>query len=294
MSGENALRQFLSSRRAAISPGQTGLPASPAARRVPGLRREEVAALAGVSVAYYTKLEQGRTGRISDQVLAAVENALQLDDLERLHFRTLVRNAGRRTSPRPPADVKARPALIAMIYALDPAPALIHGPRLDILAANDTAKLLIDDFAAMPARDRNLARWTFLNPRAKVVYPKWHLIAPQVAAGLRHLSVGRPADPLLEQLIGEITVASPEFAGYWAQYRLYEHSHGTKEFFNEIVGQLTLRYETMALPRDDGQSVIVYTADRGSPSEEKLRLLASWGAPARQPGHQPHSGHRPT
>jgi transcriptional regulator with XRE-family HTH domain len=294
MTRDNALRQFLTSRRAAINPRQTGLPASPALRRVPGLRREEVAALAGVSVAYYTKLEQGRIGRISDEVLAAVENALHLDDLERLHFRTLVKNAGHRTSTRPAADVKARPALIAMIHALDPAPALIHGPRLDVLAANDTAKLLIDDFDAMPVKDRNLARWTFLNPRAKIVYPKWQLIAPQVAAALRHLTVGREADPLLEQLIGEITIASPEFAGYWSEYRLYEHSHGTKQFFNETVGELALRYETLALPRDDGQSVIIYTADRGSPSEEKLRLLASWSAPAVHPGNQSHSEYRPT
>jgi transcriptional regulator with XRE-family HTH domain len=293
MTGDNALRQFLTSRRAAIDPRQTGLPSSRTMRRVPGLRREEVAALAGVSVAYYTKLEQGRIGQISDEVLAAVENALQLDELERLHFRTLVKNAGHRTGVRPAADVKARPGLIAMIHALDPSPAIVHGPRLDVLAANHTAKLLIDDFDAMSAKDRNLARWTFLNPRAKVVYPKWRLIAPQVAAALRHLTVGRAADPLLEQLVGEIMLASPEFADYWSEYRLYEHSHGTKEFFNEIVGELTLGYETLSLPRDDGQSVIVYTADRGSPSEEKLRLLASWSAPAVRPENPSHSDHRP-
>jgi transcriptional regulator with XRE-family HTH domain len=295
MTGDNALREFLASRRAAIDPQQTGLPSSPGGRRVPGLRREEVAALAGVSVAYYTKLEQGRVGRISDEVLTAVENALRLDELERLHFRTLVEDAGHRAGrARPPVAAKTRPALLTMIHALDPVPAMIYGPRLDVLAVNHTARLLIDDFEAMPVKDRNLARWTFLNPRAKILYPKWHVIAPQVAAALRHITVGRTADPQMEQLIGEISVASPEFAGYWAAYRLHEHSHGVKQFYNETVGDLTLRFETLSPRGDDGQNVVVYTADRGSPSEEKLHLLASWNAPSVRPGNQPNSAPRPS
>ncbi|HET6293106.1 MAG TPA: hypothetical protein VFG33_07015 [Kribbella sp.] len=134
----------------------------------------------------------------------------------------------------------------------------------------------------------------FLNPRAKTVYPDWKTIAPQVAAALRHLTVGRAADPLLEQLVGEIAVASAEFTRYWSEYRLFEHSYGAKQFFNETVGAMTLRYETLAPPGDDGQSVVIYTADRGSPSEEKLQLLASWNSPTVEPAAQRHDHHRPS
>ncbi|MGW3247738.1 helix-turn-helix transcriptional regulator [Streptomyces sp. NPDC001070] len=279
MDAERALRDFLVSRRAAVDPGQTGLPVGYGSRRVPGLRREEVAALAGVSVAYYTKLEQGRIGRISEEVLAAVERALQLDQLESAHLRTLVRNAGSRPTPSTPPPVKARPGVVAMVHALD-LPAMVYGPRLEVLAVNHTAKLLVDDFDAMPVQERNLARWTFLNPRARTVYPEWSKIAPQVAAALRQVAADRAADPVLEQLVGEIAVASPDFARFWAEYRLYEHSYGVKRFFNETVGEMTLHYETMALPGGKGQSVVVFRADRGSPSEEKLRILASWNVPS--------------
>lgn len=295
MTGDNPLREFLTSRRAAISPPQTGLPSSPTGRRVPGLRREEVAALAGISAAYYTKLERGRVGQVSDEVARAIEGALRLDPLERIHFRALLKNrAGRTATPAGPR-VKARPALIATIHALD-TPALVLGPRLDVLAANTAARTLIDDFDALPVKERNLARWTLLSRRARVVYPDWAMIAPQVAAQLRHLAVERAADPLMEQLVGEIMIASPEFARYWSQYRLNEHAYGAKKFFNETVGEFTLNYETLALPSDDGQSVIIYTADHGSPSEEKLRLLASWSAPAvasnAQRSASPPAGHR--
>jgi transcriptional regulator with XRE-family HTH domain len=288
MTGDNALRDFLTSRRAAIDPHSVGLPRSPAVRRVPGLRREEVAALAGVSVAYYTKLEQGRVGRVSDEVLSAVSSALRLDDLERLHLRALAERSGARDRSPHNTVRKARPALTAMIHALDPVPAMVHGPHMDVLAVNHTAKLLIDDFDTMPRKDRNLARWTFLNPRARTVYPDWPTVAGQVAAALRHRTVGRAADPLLEQLIGEIAVASPEFARYWSEYRLYEHSHGVKQFFNETVGAMTLHYETLALPGDDTQHVVIYTADRGSPSAEKLQLLANWHAPTLNPTAYQH------
>jgi transcriptional regulator with XRE-family HTH domain len=278
MAVESALlRDFLTSRRAAIEPHEVGLPPSSAVRRVPGLRREEVAALAGVSAAYYTKLEQGRIGRISEEVLNAVANALGLDELERLHFRSLVRQVNGRSRVQPPTS-KARAGLVATVHALEPVPAMVYGPRLEILAVNHSAKLLFDDFDAMPVRERNLARWTFLNPRAKIVYPQWRVIAPQVAGSLRHLTVQRAGDPYLEQLVGEISVASPEFARYWAGYQLYEHSYGDKLLFNEIVGELTLHYESLALP-DDGQTLVLYSADRGSPSEEKLRLLSSWTSP---------------
>lgn len=272
------LHEFLASRRAAITPESVGLPPSNSIRRVKGLRREEVAILAGVSVDYYVKLEQGRAENISEQALEAVENALRLDELERKHLRSLLRPGSIHT-PRPAASApKARPAVLSMIHALDPVPAVIHGPHLEILGINHAGKALLDDFDAMPREDRNLAKWMFLNPRAKVVYLNWEAIAPQMVAILRNAAIPGVRNELLTRLVGELTVASPEFARMWSDYRLFEHSHGVKHFFNETVGEMKINYETMPLPGDHGQSVVVYTADVGSASEEKLKLLASWTA----------------
>ena len=278
MSTSNQLREFLTSRRAALSPEDVGLPGSLAPRRLAGLRREEVAILAGVSVDYYTKLEQGRATNVSEHVLEAIARALRLDELERKHLRSLLHPSSVHT-PRPPSTpAKARPAVLAMIHAMD-VPAVIHGPHLEVLGINAGAKALLGDFESMPAKDRNMARWMFLDPRAKIVYLNWDQIAPQMVAILRAAAVTGVRNDILEKLVGELTVASPEFARFWSDYRLFEHTHGVKRFFNETVGELRLNYETLALPGDRGQTVIVYSADRGSPSEEKLRLLASWNAP---------------
>lgn len=278
MTTSRQLRDFLASRRAALTPEEVGLPGSPAPRRLAGLRREEVAILAGVSVDYYTKLEQGRATNVSEQVLQAIERALRLDELERKHLRSLLHPSSIHT-PRPPSTPpKARPAVLAMIHAMD-VPAVIHGPRLEVLGINAGAKALLGDFEAMAAKDRNMARWMFLDPRAKIVYLDWDQIAPRMVAILRAAAVTGVRDDSLEKLVGELTVASHEFARFWSDYRLFEHTHGVKRFFNETVGELKLNYETLALPGDRGQTVVVYSADRGSPAEEKLRLLASWNAP---------------
>ncbi|WP_413105693.1 helix-turn-helix transcriptional regulator [Streptomyces sp. Inha503] len=288
MTREDALRAFLTSRRAAIGPEGVGLPAAGDTRRVPGLRREEVAALAGISAAYYKKLEQGRAGHVSGQVISAVARALRLNALERAHLTALLRE--QRHSPdvgTPAGTVKARPSVASMVHAMDPLPAVVHGPRLEVLALNRTAALLIDDFESMPLRSRNLARWTFLNPRAKQVYADWPTVAPQVAAGLRHIAANRVRDRILERLIGEITIASPEFAQFWSEYDLYEHGHGIKTFRNDLVGTLTLEYETLALSDAEDQSLIVYTPQRGSADEEKLHIMASWGRSRHGAGHKP-------
>ena len=277
--GGSELQEFLRSRRAAISPEEAGLPQSTTARRLPGLRREEVAILAGVSVDYYVKLEQGRATNISEQVLRAIEGALRLDSLERKHLRTLLHPDSVYTRRVAPTPVKARPALLSMVHALD-VPAVIHGPHLEVLGINQAGKALLDDFDAMPSSERNMARWMFLNPRAKVVYRNWETIAPQMVAILRDAAGGGNHNDYLSALVGELTVASREFAGFWADYRLFEHTYGVKHFYNETVGELTVNYETLPLPADGGQTVVVYTADPGSPSEEKLRLLASWNAAA--------------
>lgn len=269
MTTGDELRGFLTSRRAALSPEEVGLPSPATARRVPGLRREEVASLAGVSVHYYVKLEQGRAGNVSGQVLAAIARALRLDDVETRYLRSLLQ-PGTHPAPAPP---RARPALRSMIGALD-VPAVIHGPHLEVLAINHAGKALLDDFEAMPPADRNTAKWMFLSPRARVVYRDWARIAADVVAVLR----AGPADDAVARLVGELRTRSPEFAELWAEHRVAEHQHGVKRFFHEAVGDLTLNWQTLHLPDSQGQSVIVYSADTGSPSEEKLRLLASWTA----------------
>lgn len=273
----NELRDFLASRRAAIDPVQAGLPGGNSSRRVPGLRREEVAILSGVSVDYYVKFEQGRAKNVSDQVLEAIENALRLDGLERTHLRTLLRPGNVYTPRRAPAAIKARPAVLSMINALS-VPAVIHGPHLEVLGINQAGKALIDDFDAMPPEERNMARWMFLNPRAKSIYLNWNTIAPQMVAILRAAAIAGVRNDALSKIVGDLTVASPDFARFWNEYRLFEHTYGIKHFFNETVGELKINYETLPLPGDNGQTIVVYSADAGSPSEEKLTLLSSWAA----------------
>ncbi|MGW2092279.1 helix-turn-helix transcriptional regulator [Promicromonospora sukumoe] len=288
--GANDLREFLTSRRDALDPHDVGLPPSATLRRVPGLRREEVAALAGVSTAYYTKLEQGRAGDVSDQVIDAVARALHLDDLERLHLHHLARSAqpSRVRSIPPEPEPRARAALAATVHALHTVPAMVLGPRAEVLAANRLATLLLDDFTALPRRERNIVRWTFLNPRARQVYADWTDVAAQVAASWRALAGARPDDAKLKHMIGELAAASPQFREAWAAHRLYEHTHGSKTFRSGLAGAITLHYESMAL-EDDGQTMVIYTAERGSRSEEALQLLASWGSEAGIAGARPAS-----
>jgi transcriptional regulator with XRE-family HTH domain len=280
MDEATSLRAFLTSRRAAIDPGQVGLPRSTVARRKRGLRREEVAVLAGVSVDYYARLEQGRIGNVSNQVLTAIEDALQLDELERSHLRTLI-------SPQPPgptrqrvAKLKARPAIRRLLDAMDPVPAILQGPRLEVLATNRAARVLVADFDAMAPAMRNIARWLFLDPAARVTYPQWDEVAAPVVATLRANLSPHTHDEELEDLVGELSEASTDFARFWADYQLYRHGHGKKRFFHEAVGTMTLNYETLNVPGDEGMFVSTYTADVGSPSDEKLRLLLSWSADA--------------
>jgi transcriptional regulator with XRE-family HTH domain len=268
------LGEFLRSRRARLTPPDVGLPWRSGGRRVSGLRREEIALLAGVSVDYYTRLEQGRARNVSEQVLYAVADALRLDRIEREHLKDLVKPTPA-TSPRQP---KARPAIRMMLDALDPVPAVVHGPRLEVVAINRMGKVLIDDFDAMPAADRNMAKWMFLNPKARVVYPEWPEIAAQMVAILRVAAGPDATDPLLTALVGELSTRSPEFARFWADYRVFKHTHGTKRFHHDAVGEMTINYESLVPPADPELSLIVYSAATGSPSEEKLKLLSSWAA----------------
>jgi transcriptional regulator with XRE-family HTH domain len=277
MTQTNELREFLRSRRARLAPADVGLATragtATSGRRVTGLRREELAMLAGVSPDYYARLEQGRARNVSEQVLTAVAEALQLDELERRHLIDLVRpvaDNGVTTIP-----VRARAAVRSMLDALDPVPAVLHGPCLDVVAVNRMGKVLIDDFDAMIPAERNMVRWMFLDPKARQVYPDWSEIAAQLVAILRVAAGNAANEQRLAALVGELTTRSTEFADYWADYQVFQHTHGPKRFHHNAVGVLTLNYETLLFPADPGLSLIVYTADRGSPSAEKLQQLAS-------------------
>ncbi|MEI5011075.1 helix-turn-helix transcriptional regulator [Streptomyces sp. PmtA] len=291
MADHTELRDFLTSRRARLTPPEVGLPWHTDGRRVAGLRREEIAVLAGVSVDYYTRLEQGRARNVSDQVLDAVAAALRLDDLERRHLFDLVRTTGRTSGPSspPPAAaavprLRARPGLHALLRSLDPTPAVLHGPRLEVVAINRMGRVLLDDFDALPVAERNTARWMFLDPKAREVYPDWEEIAEQTVAILR-VTAGRDTrDPALSALVGELSTRSDEFARYWANYRVFQHTYGSKRFRHPAVGEMTLSYETLHPAADSEVYLTVYTAAEGSPSEERLRILSSWSAtPADSP-----------
>ncbi|MEV4601253.1 helix-turn-helix transcriptional regulator [Amycolatopsis sp. NPDC049253] len=247
----NELRDFLTSRRAALSPSDVGLPGPTTARRVKGLRREEVAILAGVSVHYYVKLEQGRAGNVSGQVVDAVVRALRLDEVESRYLRSLLQPGSSRAA-------RARPARQSMIRALS-VPAVIHGPHLEMLGINHAGKTLLDDFDAMPVADRNTARWRFLNPRARVVYRDWADIAADVVAVLRASPAGEP----LSRLVGDLSLRSAEFATMWADHRVAEHQHGVKRFYHETVGDLRLNWQTLHLIASSTTGRYALTRARG-------------------------------
>jgi transcriptional regulator with XRE-family HTH domain len=272
MDRPDELRAFLRSRRARLQPPDVGLPAREGGRTA-GLRRAEIALAAGMSVDYYTRLEQGRARGVSEQVLDALADALRLDDLERSHLHALARPRKRRGAERAP---RASAAVRAMVDALDPTPAVLHGPLLEVLAINRTGRILLDDFPSRPPHERNMARWTFLDPRAREVYPQWEVVAAQMVAILRRAAGVRPDDPALAALVGELGVRSAQFAAWWSDHALFQHTHGPKTIHHELVGDIHLSYQSLLLPQDPDQFVVVYTAPPGSPAADKLALLSQW------------------
>ncbi|MGW4483592.1 helix-turn-helix domain-containing protein [Amycolatopsis sp. NPDC004368] len=272
------LRDFLRSRRAKLTPEAAGLTPHPGPRRVPGLRREEVAQLAGVSVDYYVRLERGRTLNVSESVLDAISRALQLNDLERTHLRTLAKPTRSRPRPLPPQHV--RPGLQLVLDSLHHVPALVLGRRMDVLAANRMASALYTDFDALPPRSRNMARLIFLDDSVRALYTDWEGAARGIVATL-HLYAGRhPHDPALAELIGELSLRDQDFRRWWADHDVFERTHGVKHYHHPLVGELTLGYEAMTPVDDPEQTLGITTVEPGSPSEERLRLLASWISPA--------------
>jgi transcriptional regulator with XRE-family HTH domain len=278
------LSDFLRSRRGRLTPDELGL-RSYGPRRVPGLRREELAQLAGVSVDYYTRLEQGRGVHPSSSVLDAIARALQLDQPEASHLRRLA--APQSTPRRKPPPERVRPAIRLLLERLDRVAALVLGRRMDVLAWNSLAAVLICDFGALPRRERNIVRLTFLDESMRSLYPEWDRSAAN-GAGLLRSAAGRwPDDPELAALVGELSVKSNEFVRAWAHHDVREKMYGTKRIHHPLVGELMLLYETLTLPDEPEQQLVTYTA-ADTESQTALDLLASIAAQHQStPAHEP-------
>jgi transcriptional regulator with XRE-family HTH domain len=285
------IREFLTSRRARITPEQAGLQWYGENRRVPGLRREEVALLAGVSVDYYTRLERGNLSGVSESVLEALVRALQLDEAERAHLFDLARAAGTTAKTRRrPTKQRVRPSIQHLLDAITGAPALVQNGRLDILAANQLARALYSEMFRDPTQPANHARFNFLNPRARDLYPDWERGADDAVALLRTEAGRDPYDPDLTELIGELSTRSEEFRARWADHNVRLHQTGAKRFHHPVVGDLTLAFEMMELAGDPGLNLLTFTAEPGSKSEEALNLLGSWSATLEQEHAAPTAG----
>jgi transcriptional regulator with XRE-family HTH domain len=289
----NEIRQFLTSRRARISPERAGLPVYGANRRVPGLRREEVALLAGVSVDYYTRLERGNLGGVSEAVLEALAQALQLDEAEHEHLFDLARAANTTARPRRrPPQQRVRPGIQRVLDAITDAPADVRNGRRDILAANRLGYALYSEILVDPVRPANVARFVFLSPRAREFFVDWEGAATDLVANLRTEAGRNPYDRGLQDLVGELSTRSEAFRTRWAAHNVRQHQTGRKQFHHPVVGDLELTYEVLALPADPGLSLVVYGAEPGSASQDGLKLLASWAATLDQL-HQPQAAQAP-
>ena len=280
----NDVQGFLSSRRARLSPEQVGLPSYSGKRRVRGLRREEVALLAGVSADYYARLERGNLAGASESVLEAVARALQLDEAERQHLLDLARSSDRTPRrdrrPRPPAAPRA--AVLTILTGLG-VPAYVRTSRMDILAANPLCQALYGGALDAQRLPLNLARYLFLDPHSRGFYLDWDAVADDLVGALRAQAGRDPRDRDLSDLIGELSTRSDEFVARWASQNVRLHRTARKRLHNRVVGDLELTGNALELPGDN-LVLIAYTADPGSPAEDQLALLASWAAT-----HQPNA-----
>lgn len=271
------VRDFLTTRRARLTPEDAGLPAYGGMRRVKGLRREEVETLAGVSVDYYNKMERGNLSGVSESILDALANALRLDEAERVHLGDLARaaNAGsrqRRVSPQPRVRLNVQRVLDGMTEV----PAYVRNGRFDILAANNLARALLGDLLAGPARP-NLARYLFLDRRSQEFYADWETVARDCAAALRIEAGRNPHDRGLTDLVGELSTRSEPFRQWWATHNVRLHTSATKLMHHPVVGDIEVTGEALNVTADDGLTIIAYTVEPASKSSEALKLLGSWG-----------------
>jgi transcriptional regulator with XRE-family HTH domain len=278
------IREFLSTRRAKISPEQAGLPVYGGhRRRVSGLRREEVALLAGISSEYYTRLERGNATGVSESVIDGIAHALQLDEAERTHLLALIRTASTSRPPRRrPAPQRVRPAVQRVLDSMSGTPAFVLNRRLDILTANELGFALYSPIYAEPVRPPNNARFIFLVPHATQFWRDWDKVANDTVALLRAEAGRDPYDRRLSDLIGELSTRSDEFRVRWAAHNVRIHTTGVKLIHHPVVGDLDLPFESFPLAADPSQNLLTYTAEPGSPSQDALNLLASWAASTTQ------------
>jgi transcriptional regulator with XRE-family HTH domain len=285
MDNRAQIREFLASRRARITPEQAGLPAYGGNRRVAGLRREEAAMLAGVSIDYYVRMERGNLAGASDAVLEGIARALQLDGAEHDHLFDLARAS----EPRPARQRRSRePGVTAgvqqVLDAITDAPAWVRNARHDLLAANRMARALYALMLADPRRPANNARFIYLDPASREFFADWERAADDIAAMLRSEAGRNPYDKKLVELIGELSTRSEDFRTRWAAHNVRFHRTGRKNLHHPVVGDLELNFEAMELPSQPGLTLLVYTAAQGTPAADSLKLLASWAATAERAG----------
>lgn len=267
---------FLRRARSHGDPSRAGLPADGRVRRAPGLRREEVALLAGVSTDYYARLEQGRRITPSPAVVEAIARALELDDAGRAHLGHLLGPSRSAVRRRVPTAARVRPGLHQLLASLDGQPAFVLGRRTDVLASNRMARALLTDFDAVPAAQRTYARWMFLGSEPRTLFLDWEEQARIAVESLR-LAVGDdPGDRAAQELVATLTTSSPEFRLWWEEHRVFQRTSGSKRLRHPVVGELTVDYETLPLPGDADQTLYVYTTPAGSPSRHAMDILASW------------------
>ena len=285
------IRQFLTTRRAKLTPERAGLPAYGGNRRVPGLRREEVALLAGISIEYYTRLERGSARGVSEEVLDGIGRALQLDEVERAHLTDLVRTANAaRPARRRATPQRVRPSVQRLLDSMTGTAAFVRNGRLDILSANQLGYALYSPAFLDPVRPVNLARFIFLDRRSRELYGDWDGIAHAAVGSLRAEAGRDPHNQALTNLVGELSVRSQQFRVRWAAHDVDYYRSGVQPFHHPLVGDLTLDYDVLELPADPGLSIVAYTAEAGSPARHALDLLAAWTstpdrAPAVTPDH---------
>jgi transcriptional regulator with XRE-family HTH domain len=273
MTASTALGEFLRARRARLRPAQAGLPAGVGPRRTPGLRREELAALAGLSIDYYIRLEQGKETNPSTAILDGLARALQLTEEEHGHLYTLASHAARRTRPSSPRAIReVRAGVRLLLETVRPCPAYVQNGVNDILAANPEGLALFAGLEDWPARRRNTVRYVFCHPAARTLYPDWEATARKSVANLRARSVAAPDSPDLAALVEELSACSAEFTRLWGRYDLRYRRSEVKAFRHPLVGDFTLGFEVLSL--DDGLRLSILAAEPGTPDHDALELLA--------------------
>jgi transcriptional regulator with XRE-family HTH domain len=289
MDDQAEVRDFLMSRRAKLTPEEAGLSGG-VNRRVAGLRRAEVAVLAGVSVEYYSRIERGHIAGASSSVLDAISRALKLDETERAHLFDLARAAdgvtlSRRARRRPDKQSPSRPALQWTLEAITEGVAFVRNSRMDLLATNALGRAFYAPMIGDGGRTANLARFQFLDPASHDFYPDWELFAEMCVAVMRAEAGRDPHDRTMQDLVGELSTRSDVFRRLWGAHDVRTHGAGTKRFRHPVAGELVLAYEELTVTADPGLAMLIYTAEPGSPSAERLSLLASWaaGIPSSEP-----------